>query len=130
MKKYTIFYSNVAFALIAGFVFMLVSCASTVDAMTAEAYFDRGIAYFYNGDYDKAIADYTQTIRLDPDNVIAYYNRGVAYHDKGDYDKAIADYTQAIKIYPEYAAVHNNRGIAHDNNGEYDKAIADYTQAI
>ena len=80
--------------------------------------------------YDKAIADYTEAIRLDPKFAEAYYNRGVAYENKGEYDKAIADYTEAIRLDPKYAEAYNSRGFAYGNKGEHDKAIADYTEAI
>jgi Flp pilus assembly protein TadD len=45
--------------------------------------------------YDRAIADFTQAIRLDPNNAKAYRERGLAYNNKGDYDGAIGDCTQA-----------------------------------
>jgi tetratricopeptide (TPR) repeat protein/predicted small secreted protein len=80
--------------------------------------------------YDRAIADFTQAIRLDPNNAKAYTERGDAYADKGDSERAIADYTQAIRIDPNYAWAYNNRGLSYNDKGEYDRAIADYTQAI
>ena len=57
--------------------------------------------YGDKGDYDRAIADYDEAIRLDPRYAVAYYNRGVAYCDKGDYDRAIADYNEAIRLDPK-----------------------------
>jgi Flp pilus assembly protein TadD len=36
------------------------------------------------GDLDRAIADYTEAIRLSPKFARAYYNRGVAEKRKGD----------------------------------------------
>ena len=47
---------------------------------------------------DKAIADYTETIRLDPELAVAYRGRGVAYEKKGDKAKAEADFAQAKKL--------------------------------
>jgi tetratricopeptide (TPR) repeat protein len=55
------------------------------------------------GDYDSAIADYSQAIRLDPDDAWAYYNRGGAYYYKGDYRRARMDWEQALRIDPNYA---------------------------
>jgi tetratricopeptide (TPR) repeat protein len=96
----------------------------------AFAYFNSGYAYGEKGDYDRAIADYTQAIRIDPNHAKAYNNRGAAYADKRDNDRAIADYTQAIRIDPNYALAYNNRGNAYGAKGDNDRAIADYTQAI
>jgi tetratricopeptide (TPR) repeat protein len=52
---------------------------------------------------DRAIADYTQAIQLDPKSGRAYYGRGLVYRKKGDTDRAIADFTQAIKLDPKSA---------------------------
>ena len=64
------------------------------------AYHNRGKAWSEKGDYDKAIADYNEAIRLDPKFAIAYHNRGGAWGSKGDYDKAIADYNEVIRLDP------------------------------
>ena len=53
-----------------------------------------------NGSYDRAIADYTQAIRLNPNIRDVFYNRAYAYTAKHDYDKAIADYAEAIRRAP------------------------------
>src|SRR5262245_9696289 len=54
-------------------------------------YTNRARAYNRKGDYDRAIADWTEAIRLDPKYAIAYNGRAVAYNRKGDYNRAIAD---------------------------------------
>jgi tetratricopeptide (TPR) repeat protein len=48
------------------------------------------------GGYDKAIAEYTKAIKLDPNDAGAYFNRGIAYGYKGDYDQAIADFEATL----------------------------------
>ena len=94
------------------------------------AYLNRGVPTRTKGDYDKAIADFTEAIRLDPKYAQAYYHRGVVYGKKGDYDKAIADFTEAIRLDPKSAEAYRNRGVAYGKKGDYDKAIADCTEAI
>jgi tetratricopeptide (TPR) repeat protein len=94
------------------------------------AYKFLGNAWFDKGDYDRAIAEYTKAIEIDPRFAVAYYNRGLAWGKKGDYDRAIAEYTKAIELDPEHADAYNNRGIAWVKKGEYDKAITDWTKAI
>ena len=49
---------------------------------------------------DRAIEDYDQAIRLNPNFAEAFYNRGVAYDGKGQPDRAIEDYDQAIRLNP------------------------------
>ena len=54
----------------------------------AIAFNNRGNAYRYRGDTERAIADYSEAIRLKPDYALAYYNRGDAYAGKSKYDGA------------------------------------------
>ena len=55
----------------------------------AVAFSDRGIAYARKGQYDRAIEDLDQAIRLNPNYAAAFNNRGSAYSAKGDLDRAI-----------------------------------------
>ncbi|MDR0628540.1 MAG: tetratricopeptide repeat protein [Treponema sp.] len=55
------------------------------------------------GEYESAIADFTEAVRLNPNLAAAYNNRGNAYKDKEDYDRAIADYEAALRIDPNHA---------------------------
>ena len=58
-------------------------------------YNNRGGAWQKKGEHDRAIADYSEAIGLDPSNPCPFYNRGIAWSSKGDYDRAIADYSEA-----------------------------------
>jgi tetratricopeptide (TPR) repeat protein len=94
------------------------------------AYFGRGYAYSRLGQYDKAVADYSQAIALDPKYAPPWHNRGADYIRLGQYDKAVADYSQAIALEPKVGFAWYNRGNAYARLGQYDKAVADYSQAI
>ncbi|WP_258002635.1 tetratricopeptide repeat protein [Fischerella thermalis] len=59
---------------------------------------NRGIAYYRQGKYDLAIADYNQTLSINSKSVDAYINRGIAYRRQGKYKLAIADYHRAISF--------------------------------
>jgi tetratricopeptide (TPR) repeat protein len=74
-----------------------------IDPNHTNAYINRGNTYSKRGEYDRAIADYTQAIRLDPTNADAYYNRGVVYAKKDDCNRAIADFKAVLKINPNDA---------------------------
>ena len=81
-------------------------------------------------DYDRAIADYNEAIRINPKNAIANNNLGLAYFNKDDYDQAIESYSEAIKISPNYANAYDNRADTYAARGDFDRAIADYSEAI
>jgi tetratricopeptide (TPR) repeat protein len=67
------------------------------------AYNNRGTAWSAKQEYEKALADFGEAIRLDPKFARAYCNRGVAYSNKGNYDKAIGDFTEVIRLDPKSA---------------------------
>jgi lipoprotein NlpI len=73
------------------------------------AYNNRGNVWLDKKEYDKAIADYGEAVRLDPKDAAAYNNRGSARRAKSEYDNAIADYGEAIRLDPRYAMAYFNR---------------------
>jgi tetratricopeptide (TPR) repeat protein len=99
--------------------------------LLATTYYHRGSMYTsYKHDYDRAIADYSEAIRLDPKLVPAYHSRGMVYYFKHDYDRAIADFDRALKLDPKNGYIYDSRGNAYLTKGDYDRAIADLDQAI
>jgi carboxyl-terminal processing protease len=100
------------------------------DTGLAEPFNNRCAAFLAVGEYDKAVADCDQAIKLSPKYALSYLNRGNAFFAKQDYNHAIADYDQAIRIEPGYAFAFRNRGLAYSQKGDYDHAIADYKEAV
>ena len=95
----------------------------------AEAFNNRGVAYDRKGDYDRAIADYDQAIKLKPSAEL-YFNRGNAHLGKSQYDHAIDDYNQAIKLKAGFAAAFDNRCWARAVVGILKQALADCNEAL
>jgi tetratricopeptide (TPR) repeat protein len=94
------------------------------------AYNNRGITYTWQGDFDRAIADLSEAIRLDPTLGAAYHNRGRAYRKKGEHHRAIADLTEAIRLEPGSALPFYERSRAYNNVGDFERAMADISEAI
>ncbi len=105
---------------------MALSCSGRGDADDS---YNRGNAYAGKGEYDKAIAEYTEAIRLDPTLAQAYYNRGFAYLNKGDYDKAIAEFTEAIRLHPQNPSFYLSRAKVYRALGDDVKAAEDEGRA-
>ena len=72
--------------------------AATFVPEPADAFYSSGLAYYYDGQYQRAIEDWDEAIRLDPQYADAYYMRGEAYYDLGQYERAIQDYDEAIRL--------------------------------
>jgi lipoprotein NlpI len=90
----------------------------------------RALAYHSKKDYDRAILDYDQAIRLGLNDADSFYQRGLAYFEKHDYDRAIQDFDQVLKLDPNHAVALLKRGWAYENKKDYDRAIRDYDRAL
>ena len=64
----------------------------------------KGLMCLNEGQHDKAIAAYSEAIKLDPKYSFAYLGRGDAYLAKGDPNRALLDYDCAARLDPENAA--------------------------
>jgi tetratricopeptide (TPR) repeat protein len=96
----------------------------------ATAWNQVGLAHHKKGNYDQAIAAFTEAIRLEPRRSAFHARRGDTRCAQGAYQKAIADYTEAIRLDPRNDDAYNGRGDAYRDQRDYDRAIADYTEAI
>ena len=94
----------------------------------AVVYVKRGTAFRLSDNDKAAVADYTEAIQLDPNNVDAFYYR--AYANRGDRARAMADYDAVIRLDPKHTGAFYSRGFGHHQNRDYDRAIADYNEAI
>jgi lipoprotein NlpI len=100
----------------------------------SELFQGRGLRYYRKRDLDRAIQDYDQAIRLDPQNGNAILNRGNAYNRKGEYDRALKDFDAGIRLggITDHGKIvaYSGRGTAYLRKGQYDRAIADCNEVI
>ncbi|HEV3300484.1 MAG TPA: tetratricopeptide repeat protein [Planctomycetaceae bacterium] len=97
---------------------------------TAQAYAIRGKIWHEKHEHDKALADWKEAIRRDPNDPLAYVERGSAWFDEKEYDKAIADCNEALRLDPKCGAAYGIRGSAQWAKEEFSKATYDYVDAI
>jgi tetratricopeptide (TPR) repeat protein len=97
---------------------------------SAEAYNNRSLARHTLGDYAGAAADFTESLRLEPDSHVVYCNRGRTHKFAGDHDRARADYDAAIRLNRDYPPAYYNRALLHVARKDYGAALADYRRAV
>ncbi len=107
-----------------------ITSGSLPTPVLSATFFDRGDAWRSKGDNDRAIADYSDAIRLNPQYARAFASRCGVWLIKGDNDRAVADCSEAIRLDPQNAKFVHNRGMVWRRKGDYDRAIADYNEAI
>jgi tetratricopeptide (TPR) repeat protein len=95
-------------------------------------YLSQAFLHSRRGQYEEAIADYTEAIRLNPKNAAAYFGRGNAYSELGEYEEAVADYREAVRLNPTYAAAYNNLAwtMAYHLDTDYEEALEYALRAV
>ena len=89
-----------------------------------------GFFLLEHGDYDRALPDLDETIRLDPKHANAYLLRGQLWLMKGELDLALKDCHRAIQLGKDDANAYQLRGVVLMDMGELDRAIADFSEAL
>ncbi len=93
--------------------------------------FQRGLIYHTVGDADQAIVDYSDSIRIAPNETYAYVARGtVLYTKKDNNEGAIHDFDTALKLNKCEVTAWIQRGLVYKRKGNLDQSISDFTSAI
>jgi tetratricopeptide (TPR) repeat protein len=96
----------------------------------AASYAQRGQELAAKGEVDKALADLTAAIRLEPEAFYYYVDRGLVWHRAGNYDKAIVDYNKAVQLESKSATAYIYRGCIWIRLKQTDKASNDFDEAV
>jgi tetratricopeptide (TPR) repeat protein len=108
---------------------LLVFTAVSLSAQNAQTRLDNGKRLFDQRNYDGAIREFDEAIKLDPNMAEAYAYRARAYVGNNN-DQALSDANKAIQLNSRLAMGYLARGNVYRNKKDYDRAIADYTEAI
>ncbi len=72
--------------------------SSIVIQSDPQAYSDRGLAYFDSKEYLKAIADFSEALRIAPLSKQCYYHRALSYKALNKIDEACLDFNKCIEL--------------------------------
>jgi tetratricopeptide (TPR) repeat protein len=111
-------------------------CTAIIETETSNllrlgsAYTNRGVSYARKGEYDRALKDYTQAIKYQPNSAVPYNNRCYALAQLAKLDDALADCQMAMKLNPRNPEILDSRAFVYLLLGKYPEAIHDYNTAL
>ncbi|MBK9778620.1 MAG: tetratricopeptide repeat protein [Anaerolineales bacterium] len=104
--------------------------AIELDDSNYEVFYNCGIAYYKEDEFDRAIGS-CQAVKLNKSYALAHMCLGDSYSKKGDYQSAYSEYTETIKKDSDNAEAYIKRGvIAYLQFEDYAQAISDFTKVL
>jgi tetratricopeptide (TPR) repeat protein len=90
-----------------------------------------GLWYETHGDHDRALAHYTEALRLRRDYPQAHNNLGLLYEARGDRDAAAAQFQAALAVWKDFVVAHIDLGnLLAKMPGRQDEAVAQLREAV
>lgn len=93
----------------------------------------QGVAYYYNGNYDRALASFKTYAAVLPEGSFiddVYFFMGEIYIRQNEFNNADIALTTAVHHYPKSALWWARLGYAREQAGSYEGALAAYDQAL
>jgi tetratricopeptide (TPR) repeat protein len=92
--------------------------------------FLRGAALGDSVRYEKAIENYNEALRLNPDYAFAHNNLGGSLYELKRYPEAEKEYKEALRLNPDYAEAHNNLGGLLRELKRYEEAEKEWKEVL
>ena len=99
-----------------------ISKEEAAKAVALKQAFDDGVAASKAGNFDVAIAKFTEAVGLVPSCYDCYYNIGYAQSQKKEYDLAETAFNKAIELKPTYVDAYNGLATVYNAQKKFDKA--------
>ena len=96
----------------------------------ARPYNNRGLAYLAAGEYDQAIGDFSQAIKLDSEYSLAYANLGDGFLAVNDLASALDNYEKYSGFFPEDANGYVRIANVHGMMKDWQRARELYSKAV
>jgi len=90
----------------------------------------QGISLIEKAEYEKAVKELSEAVKLESQFGTAYYYRSYAYMNMEDYESAISDADKAIELSSQVFGYYNHRGSIYLFKKDYQKAINDFNKSL
>jgi tetratricopeptide (TPR) repeat protein len=90
----------------------------------------RGMEYTTQQQYPEAIADFSEALKLKPDEAGIYERRAYVEMKTNAYDKALADYSEAIKLKPKEVRYYLLRSYIYETKNDIKSSMSDTEEAL
>ena len=99
-------------------------------SLETEEHLYQGYGYDKIGNFEQALREFNEAIRLDPRHARAYSHRGRTYYNLGQHQRAAQDFDRSITLDPQDSQAYIDRGYLFLNQGQLREAIDDFDSAI
>jgi tetratricopeptide (TPR) repeat protein len=90
----------------------------------------RAFAYEGTNQFDRAEADYSAALAIEPVEPDYHAKRGFYFIRRGRYDEALADFRKGSELDPNDGGYPFGEGEAYEKLGQHDQAVERFTEAI
>jgi len=104
--------------------------ALQLDGSLPAAFVGRGLIYDATGEYERAISDFLQALRLETTNVNGLLGLARAYDHENRLEDAEKTYREAAKLHPNHWPCPNEFGIYLWGHGRYEEAAQQWQQML
>jgi tetratricopeptide (TPR) repeat protein len=94
-----------------------------------KVYLNRGMAHFYNQDFDQSEDDFNEVIALNPKNAAAFHGKGMIKYELGQYEEAIVEFQKALKLEDDNAITHFNIAMSYFRIKEKENACYHFNRS-
>ena len=93
-------------------------------------YYNRGLAYYHDGDYKNAITDFLSASTISDSDADIFLKLAQSYDKAGMQIEAAEYFNKLIEMEPENAEYFDARAAFYAKNGEYERAISDSKRSL
>ncbi len=91
---------------------------------------ERGVGYFRKKEWDLALADFTESLKINPRDNVLWANRADTYRNKKEYKLALEDSKKSIELNPKNKRNYYVRGLIYYDQNNYEFAIPEFGEAV